>query len=239
MYKIQLNDRIVHYRIRESKRARYINLVMNFQTGLELVVPAGVDVSNHQDLLRQREDWILKQLDRFDTLPAPRQYVTGEELLYLGESYTLVVQPNVHKSRSTVRRDGSAIIVKLPQALAETEQSDASRDALENWYRREARRYITARTEALAAQHGLRYQNIAIRGQKTRWASCSTHGNLNFNYKLIMALPGAIDYVIIHELAHLREMNHSRRYWQLVENMCPDYKYWRKWLKDNSARLDL
>jgi predicted metal-dependent hydrolase len=89
----------------------------------------------------------------------------------------------------------------------------------------------------LAPQIGVRYDRIAIKGQSTRWGSCSSKRNLNFNWRLMMAPPGAVDYVIIHELCHLKELNHSPRFWALVAQHCPDYRRWERWLKVNIARL--
>lgn len=84
---------------------------------------------------------------------------------------------------------------------------------------------------------GAQFGRVTIRAQRTRWGSCSSKRNLNFNWKLILAPSEALNYVVIHELAHLQEFNHSPRFWKLVESKMPDYEYWRKWLKTNGARL--
>ena len=102
---------------------------------------------------------------------------------------------------------------------------------------KEARKDLTARTEAFAGQMGVSYGRIAIRHQKSKWGSCSAKGNLNFNCLLMLCPSEALDYVVIHELCHRKEMNHSPKFWAEVEKYAPDYKTQRKWLKDEGSRL--
>ncbi len=103
--------------------------------------------------------------------------------------------------------------------------------------REAAREVITARAAHWAALLGLEYNRIAIKSQRTLWASCSRRGNLNFNWRLASAPPEVLDYIVIHELCHLREMNHSRRFWWHVAAACPGYKEIRRWLRKNTVSL--
>ena len=103
--------------------------------------------------------------------------------------------------------------------------------------RRDAKEIITARVKHWAPVLNLEYRRIFVKDQRTLWGSCSGRKNLNFNWRLAAAPPEALDYVVIHELCHLREMNHSKRFWDLVGAACPDYKARRKWLRDNCALL--
>lgn len=96
---------------------------------------------------------------------------------------------------------------------------------------------ICDRVTRLAAKLNLNYGRIFIRNQKTRWGSCSTRRNLNFNWRLVTFPPPVMDYVIIHELCHLEEANHSARFWQLVESYCPNYRRHRSWLKEHASAL--
>ncbi|HCC48923.1 MAG TPA: hypothetical protein DEQ38_12525 [Elusimicrobia bacterium] len=103
--------------------------------------------------------------------------------------------------------------------------------------RRRAREIISSRVAHWAAQLGLEYKKVFIKDQRTMWGSCSGRRNLNFNWRLAAAPPEALDYVVIHELCHLREMNHSKKFWAHVVAACPDYKLQRRWLRDNTALL--
>ena len=109
--------------------------------------------------------------------------------------------------------------------------------ALEVQYRKEARRRITERAAYFAEKMGVDYGRIAIKAAKTRWGSCSAQGNLNFHWKLILMPPAILDYVVVHELAHRIEMNHSPRFWAQVERILPDYRERRRWIKENGGLI--
>ena len=109
--------------------------------------------------------------------------------------------------------------------------------ALEAQYRKEARRRITERAAYFAEKMGVNYGRIAIKAAKTRWGSCSAQGNLNFHWKLILMPPAILDYVVVHELAHRIEMNHSPRFWAQVERILPDYRERRRWIKENGGLI--
>lgn len=134
------------------------------------------------------------------------------------------------------------------QRLEEAQKKEAQRDkcytpeqrsALEKRYREAAKEYFPKRAAYYAYLLGVSYDRIRIAGQKTRWGSCSSNKTLSFNWKLMLAPPKVLDYVVVHEVCHLREMNHSPRFWALVESLMPDYKQQRKWLKDNGYTLEL
>lgn len=110
---------------------------------------------------------------------------------------------------------------------------------LEAPYRQAAKEYIPKRVAYYAQLLDVTYATISIRDQKTRWGSCSSKGNLSFSWRLILAPPKVLDYVVVHELCHRKEMNHSPRFWALVESMIPDYKTHRKWLKENGEKLTI
>ena len=113
----------------------------------------------------------------------------------------------------------------------------AAHPELEAAYRKKARTQLEARAAYYAGLMGVTYNRIAIRAARTRWGSCSAQGNLNFHWKLILMPPEVLDYVVVHELAHRKEMNHSARFWAEVERILPDYKRRRKWLKDYGTQV--
>lgn len=124
-------------------------------------------------------------------------------------------------------------------AKPHSELSEVQRMALEARYKEAARTYIPKRVAYYHAMTGGTYKRISIRGQKTRWGSCSSKGTLSFNWRLMLAPPAVLDYVVVHELCHLTHMNHSKAFWQDVESVCPDYRNLRKWLKEHGSELVL
>ena len=111
--------------------------------------------------------------------------------------------------------------------------------ALEQRYRQAAKEYFPSRVAYYEQIIGVTHASIRIRDQKTRWGSCSSKGNLNFNWRLMLAPPRVLDYVVVHELCHRKEMNHSKAFWDAVETVLPDYVQLLKWLKDNGGKLTL
>lgn len=126
----------------------------------------------------------------------------------------------------------------VEQRPAQKEKTPYER-RLEAPYRQAAKEYIPKRVAFFANELGVTYGTVTIRDQKTRWGSCSSKGNLSFNWRLILAPPKVLDYVVVHELCHRKEMNHSSRFWTLVESIMPDYRDHRKWLKENGGKLTL
>ncbi len=124
-------------------------------------------------------------------------------------------------------------------AQSESKYTPQQREGLEKRYREAAKEYFPKRAAYYAQQLGVSYERIRIAEQKTRWGSCSSKGTLSFNWKLMLAPPKVLDYVVVHELCHLKEMNHSPQFWKLVEELMPDYKEYRKWLKENGSTLQL
>ncbi|MBO5095030.1 MAG: M48 family metallopeptidase [Lachnospiraceae bacterium] len=127
-----------------------------------------------------------------------------------------------------------ALTQKQQNALTQTQRS-----ALEARYRKAAREYITARVAYYEPIIGVTHTRLSIRDQKTRWGSCSSRGGLNFNWRLMLAPPRVLDYVVVHELCHRKEMNHSKAFWHAVETVLPDYRELRKWLRENGNTLVL
>ena len=150
----------------------------------------------------------------------PKQYLPGEDFLYLGQAYPLEIVKD--QKKKLVLEDGFK--------LAESLQEDA-KQVFHNWYRQQARLLIEARVAFFAEKHQLQYAKVRISSARTRWGSCSSKGTLSFSWRLIRTPPEVVDYVILHELAHTVHHNHSKRFWKLVEKLMPDYKEQRKQLR--------
>lgn len=244
---ITLHHQRIPYQVIRSTRARHVRLRMSPADGLTVVVPPGVHPREVPPLLEGKAAWILKQWARIRTALAPRSpgLRPGDLLLYQGRIHRLRVQtrpPGPGSAPGSAAAPPAVPVIRRNQDAIEiwagpSPTGEELHRHLLTWYRQEARRIIPARTEALAAQLGYRFGRITIRDQKTRWGSCSSRGNLNFNWRLIMTPPAVLDYVIIHELCHLRELNHSPLFWNLVAQACPPYQTHRLWLRQHGPRL--
>jgi predicted metal-dependent hydrolase len=151
----------------------------------------------------------------------------GDTVPYLGASLRLVAEPG----RTRVRRAATALLVPADPALR--------LPALERWFRRRAQLEIAPRLDAACAQAGTAYTRLTIRGQRTRWASCSAKGAMSFNWRLLLAPEPVLEYVVWHEVCHLEVMDHSPRFWALLASRVPDYRDHARWLRRHGSTLVL
>ena len=201
----------IPYSVRRSQRARRVRVTVDPARGVEVVLP------------RRAAERRVAELERAHAAVAAR----GNTVSYLGESLRLVAQP----SRRRVHRRGDELLV--PAA------ADERRPALERWYRTAARHEIAPRLDDACTLAGTAYAGLTIRGQRTRWASCSPTGAMSFNWRLLLAPAAVLEYVVWHEVCHLEVMDHSPRFWSLLASRCPDYRGHARWLRRYGATLTL
>ena len=226
----------LHYRVRRSERARHARVVVKPEGEVEVVLPRRMAFRHAEPLVAEKRPWIERTLRRFEQerAAAPSRLEDGGVVPYLGRELALSVRVEPGRTRAHVRRRGD----RLEVAVA-ARGTDAPRDALERWYRRQARTEIAPRLDVAAARAGSRYRSLSIRAQRTRWASCSSSGEMSFNWRLLLAPEPILDYVVEHEVAHLAVPDHSRRFWALVARRCPKYREHERWLRRNGASLRL
>ena len=215
----------IPYSVRRSDRARRIRVNVDAVHGVELVLPRRATEREAQAAIRELGPWIerrWREVGRTRAALAAR----GESVPYLGAMLSLIAEPG----RTRVHRRGDALLVPA---------GPAARPALERWYRRSARAEIGERLDRACGVAGLDYTGLTIRGQRTRWASCSQKGAMSFNWRLLLAPEPVLDYVVWHEVCHLEVMDHSPRFWKLVGRFCPDYREQASWLRRHGATLIL
>lgn len=226
------------YEIRYSQRAKRLRLVVTPEK-VEVVAPkrtAGADIRR---FVHEQQAWVCKTLAKIaaqpNQLPKPVNYQAGAKIPFRGELWPLVLKPSARK-RVKISFD-QAFIVDLPTLLASGAVSEAIKKALTVWLKKQA----LVAAEQFCEQHSKRFQlypnSIRVRQQKTRWGSCGAHNDINVNWLLILAPPAVLEYVMVHELCHIRERNHSRQFWALVAKHLPDYQQQRDWLKAHGAQL--
>ncbi|MBM4463752.1 MAG: M48 family metallopeptidase [Chloroflexi bacterium] len=231
--KTRLDGQIISYTIKRSATAKHVRLEVRSETGLTVVIPQSHNIRQITHLLKAKKGWILSKLAKYGQLEShttEKQLRSGDTISYLGRDLELVVRHN-HGNADSARLEWDRLVVSLRDGRGRPGL------VLEQWYRVQAARLIKGKADKLSARLGLTYNRLMIRGQRTRWGSCSQKGNLSFNWKLIMAPEPVMDYVIVHELAHLKEMNHTKRFWELVGKHCPQWRDHRKWLKEHGFEL--
>jgi hypothetical protein len=200
-----------------------------------VTLPAGVRVNEAEKMLQQHSAWLLKHLDAAPRHSAPARTLPVNIILLRGEATRLeVVQEIERRSRLRVEKKAGRLVVRVPAGTHEP-----PRRLIVPWLKQQARDEIETVVRRQAARMGVTYKAISIRDQRTRWGSCSNQGSLSFNWRLIMAPPAVLEYVVIHELAHRKQQNHSKAFWQVVAHYCPEYKTARAWLRANAPLLRL
>lgn len=238
---IDLDGLRVSYSIRKSKRAKRVSLRYSMSAGLEVVYPAGLRQPDPELLLLERSAWVRKAMARIKDANAnkrQREYRAGEDFLFRGDRYRLKLDSAPSLKRIKVGLADGHLVVASPEAAPPATDAEI-RHAIESFYRAQAQRYLPQRVEELARAHGFNFERVRIKNQKTRWGSCSAKRNINLNLRLMMAPNEAIDYVIMHELCHLRELNHNPAFWTLVESYCPKFRHWKAWFKQHGPSLIL
>lgn len=233
------DGRTVTYQVRQSKRAKYLRMQLSANKGLVVTQPASVGEHHLHNWVHSKRDWIAKNLVKVERYtPSPTGTTTLPEYLDLpstGERFRLVYQPT---SRPNIATDIDDTNTTLTLSGA-VDNPEHCLYVLREWLKTYARHHLGKQLQVLSAQTGLHYISYRVKGQKTRWGSCSTRGNINLNYKLMLLPPEWVRYTLIHELCHTVEMNHSKRFWTLVAKFEPNYKAIDKQMKGAMAHLPM
>lgn len=214
------------YRIRRSDRAARVRVSVDARGDVEVVLPRGTPASAAAAAVAELRPWIERRLREADAVRAALA-ARGATVPYLGTALALSPEPQ----RTRVHRQGDTLLVP-----GDAERAGA---AIERWYRSAAVGEIAPRLDAAARALGTTYSKLSIRGQRTRWGSCSRRGAMSFNWRLLLAPEPVLDYVVWHEACHLRVMDHSPTFWALVRRHCPDYEEQRRWLRLQGSTLVL
>ena len=190
-----------------------------------------------EQVVQSKARWILKQLSAMEAMPRERrEFVSGECFSLLGQSYGLEVSLD-DLPRPEAKLAADRLVVLLPRELCPEQHAQNVRNALERWYLAQAKAVLPSRVEAFSPLVGKQPAKVAVRNQQHRWGSCSSTGNINLNWRIVMAPLPVVDYVAAHEVCHLQVPNHSPAFWSLLGMVLPGYPAPREWLKVNGHKL--
>jgi predicted metal-dependent hydrolase len=213
---------VTEYTLRRSPRARRVRVSVESDGAVLVTVPRRAPARAADEAVRELAPWIERRRRALARAAAEIARTPGT-VPYLGRELVLVPQPG----RTRVHRRGDLLLVP----------AGPHSEAVERWYRRAARAEIAPRLDAAVARAGTRYNGLTIRAQRTRWASCSSTGAMSFNWRLLLAPEAVLDYVIEHEVCHLEVMDHSPRFWRLLESRVPDWREHAAWLRRYGSTL--
>lgn len=218
----------LQYTVTYSQRKR-LTITVERDRSVVVMAPLGTSPEKIREVVESRKIWIYEKLrhpQKYD--PAPRkEFVSGETVLYLGRNYRLEIQKGTEES---IRFHGKFIVTGISPDRAAT--------LFREWYIAKARKKIIPRVKQHAINLGVTVNKVMVSELKYRWGSCTPSDSLNFNWKLIKAPMFVMDYVIVHELAHLLEQNHTARFWNIVQVQVPGYAKAKEWLKQHGDILE-
>jgi predicted metal-dependent hydrolase len=217
----------IAFTLQQSTRARKLTIRVDGQGQVIVTAPHRVPKYRIAEFVESARDWIDKQKAVQTKKPT---LLSTARALYFGKEYAI----KVSQSQDGSVKVGKEVIIVSPLTLS----SSAVLSLLSTWLKARSIEYVTKRVYELSDQMKLPFNNLVFKQQKTRWGSCSSQKNLNFNWKLIHAPKEVIDYVIIHELAHLAHMNHGKHFWELVAQHDPDHPHHRRWLERYGSTED-
>lgn len=211
-------------------RRHTITLVVTPDSTLVVRAPIGASISYIESMVRKKSAWIRQKLIEVSLRPKSpvKEYVNGEEFLYIGQAYKLCIVE--HAEKDIELKDKLCLSARV---------RPIARHVIRRWYKSVALKIIGQRCQWYVDATGYKPVSIKITEARKRWGSCGSKGTLNFSWRLIMAPMEVIDYVIVHELAHIGQLNHSPTYWRKVADILPDYKKREKWLKENGGLLTI
>ncbi len=236
---VRFGGSTIEYQVRRSERRRKTVQVTVDATGVQVAAPLDTPDCEVQSIVRKRAAWILRQVRPGTPTQGPKRFVSGETLPYLGRNVRLVVE-EAEGPAPEFRFDHWRFRVSAPVGLTEDERRLRILTALVGWYRSMAVPRLSASVRNWWPRLGIGDEpRILIRDQRRRWGSCAADGTLRFNWRVVMLEPSLLEYVVVHELAHLSVNNHSQDFWSLVASAMPDAEHRRRRLREAGKTLPL
>lgn len=232
------DDKIFEYTIeRRANRKRTISILIDRRNGVVVRAPSHTSYKFLEDIIKEKASWIAGKLQSIESrgIIQPKKFITGEQFHYLGRDYELLVVKSLNGLRGVCLEDAQ-IVVRIRCNNFQEADSEYIKKELIKWYKQQAQIVIGELIDKHAFVNGLLPDQFKIKNLKSSWGNCNRN-NLSFNWRLVLAPVELIEYVVVHELCHIKQKNHSKDYWQLVESVLPDCKQRRKALQEIGATL--
>jgi len=205
--------------ILERKNVKHARIRVSENLSVRVLVPENFDSTDIQNLIKKKQNWIDKNLNKFKG-KTEKIKLHENQILLFGNKYTYFYRAEFHNK----------VVVNQEHKTIQSKTNLLDKDELLKWYKRYAKKHITKRLTEIAKEHKFKYNKVFIRDQRTKWGNCSTEKNLSFNWRLVKTPHFVIDYLIFHELVHTKTMNHTHKFWTELRSFYPDYQEAVKWL---------
>lgn len=236
---LKYKNRVIEYNLKWSSRRKSVALKINNQGELIITAPLGISEQEVNRIVLKKAKWIFNKLKQVQEMQQtiPRYlYVSGEYFYFLGQQYELKVIKADFLAPLVNIKD-NILLVKLPCNLEQDKIALVVKNEIEAFFCNKALKVIEDRVNYYKDIINVNPNKITLRNQKTRWGSCSSLGNISINWRITLAPLKIVDYIVVHELCHLKVLNHSKEFWLLVAKYIPNYKECEKWLKQHGHKL--
>lgn len=240
MHSIKFGNQTIPYTLKNSQRRKTLSISVD-QHGVSVISPSEVAQETIESTLHKKAPWIIKQLSDFEEMKTntqKRAFMSGEKLLYLGRNYRLKVI-KTDCSEPTFRFYQGRFLAELPKSIKEEDHRNLLYPLYIEWIKKRANAFAADRVKRFILKLQKEPNKIMIKDQEQRWGSCTPSGNIILNWRIFLASVSIIDYVLAHELVHLKHMNHSKEFWETLRMLLPDYEQRKEWLKINGGTLNV
>lgn len=240
MPKIKYNDTFINYKIKKTKPKKSISIKIKYPDTVEVLSPSYISDKEIHNLVLSKSSWIFNKLKEFEDKKAEEvnlRFEDNSNLPFLGESYALNIIKSNNIINCKLEFDKNKFIAYVPTFMSLENQSKELKKLFIEWLIWYGATIVNERIDIYSKKLNVSCKNFKVKEQKSTWGTCSSLGNIYINYKILLAPIDIVDYVIVHELCHLREMNHSNKFWDLVQSIIPNYIIKRNWLKENGFKL--
>jgi predicted metal-dependent hydrolase len=235
---IQYGSTEIYYSIYSEVR-NDLKITVNLINGVEVHAPASMDEQKLNQVLVKKAPWIMQKIEELNEVKhtvQPTEFVSGEKLSYLGRNYRLKIYRENTKGASIQFQQGR-FIAKVPKQWSQEEVQCQLEQEMMGWYTTHGTKKIMERANIYQAMMNVTPRSLTLKSQLKRWGTCTKNGDIYLNWRLVMAPVRVIDYVLVHEFAHLIEMEHNERFWRIVRHTLPHYKASKEWLRVHGMEL--
>jgi predicted metal-dependent hydrolase len=242
MPSFQYGQTTIDYTLKSKPDSKDISIAVEWLEGVTVTTPENIDEKDLVKVLHIKAPWILKkwyELNEISDTPQPKEYVSGEKFQYLGKGYRLKVNRLDSTNKTSLGFYQGRFHANVSSSISNEDRLKQLSTLFKEWYISHGQAKVNERLSIYCPKMDLAPQKFALKEQKMRWGTCTSGGAIYLNWRIMMAPMSVVDYVIVHELAHLKHQDHSRFFWQLVHSILPDYEHRKEWLRVNGPQLTI